>query len=202
MGELLKKHPGALGWSEVVFILLQILSYATVAVMPKIRSTADVVSEEHDAENAYAAAGGASAEATEAASAMSGRGESESRRFPPPDDAGESGGAHGSQGSNYPGDARSSNRRGNVNGVRNHPADMLPPPLNIPLTALDLPAVGAAGGDDAAGVLEGDRPGGAGPNAGGGGSDPASDCDSTADGDGHLDAISSSASSAALVRAD
>ena len=198
MGELLKKHPAALGWSEVVFILLQILSYATVAVMPKIRSTADVVSEEEDAENAYAAAGGASAEATEAASAIRGRRENESRRFPPPDDAGESGGAHGSQGSNYPGDARSSNRGGNVNG------DMLPPPLNIPLTALDLPAVGAAGGDDAAGVLEGDRHGGAGPNAGGGGNDAASDapCDSIADGDGHLDTISSSASSAALVRAD
>ena len=61
VGELLKKHPAALGWSEVVFILLQVVAYVSVALMPRLRSPADAVSEEEwDAEVAYAAGTSAS----------------------------------------------------------------------------------------------------------------------------------------------
>eukprot|EP00729_Bicosta_minor_P022832 gene22832-33082_t len=61
VGELLKKHPAALGWSEVVFILLQVVAYVSVALMPRLRSPADAVSEEErDAEAAYAAGTSAS----------------------------------------------------------------------------------------------------------------------------------------------
>ena len=62
VGELLKKHPAALGpWFELVFILLQVVSYVSVALMPRLRSPADAVSEEEwDAEVAYAAGTSAS----------------------------------------------------------------------------------------------------------------------------------------------
>lgn len=56
VGELLKKHPAVLGpWFEVVFIMLQVVSYVSVALMPRLRLPADAVSEEEwDAEAACA----------------------------------------------------------------------------------------------------------------------------------------------------